>query len=168
MRRKHSWSHDSDSGVSDGSAGSPQSDALQRIVAIVQRTGVSLDGERELTEYEQYIEDLRLNNAVREVFLNRFVSVFSAYEHFVIQPSQDKEQWLSNRDSMQNFDKATFLSDQPEQHLPFLSRFIESQMFATLIDNKIMANWTEVEPNLRVFDRRIRLLRFVTVQSLNS
>jgi hypothetical protein len=61
---------------------------------------------------------------------------------------------------MQNFDKATFLSDQPEQHLPFLSRFIESQMFATLIDNKIMANWSEVEPNLRVFDRRIRLLRY--------
>ncbi|XP_069674606.1 DENN domain-containing protein 5B isoform X2 [Periplaneta americana] len=167
MRRKHSWSHDSDSGVSDGStAGSPQSDALQRIVAIVQRTGVSLDGsgqvnggERELTEHEQYVEDLRLNNAVREVFLNRFVNVFSAYEHFVIQPNQDKEQWLSNRDTMQNFDKATFLSDQPEQHLPFLSRFIESQMFATLIDNKIMANWSEVEPNLRVFDRRIRLLR---------
>lgn len=73
---------------------------------------------------------------------------------------QDKEQWLSNRDTMQNFDKATFLSDQPEQHLPFLSRFIESQMFATLIDNKIMANWSEVEPNLRVFDRRIRLLRY--------
>jgi len=62
---------------------------------------------------------------------------------------------------MQNFDKATFLSDQPEQHLPFLSRFIESQMFATLIDNKIMANWSEVEPNLRVFDRRIRLLRYI-------
>jgi hypothetical protein len=61
---------------------------------------------------------------------------------------------------MQNFDKATFLSDQPEQHLPFLSRFIESQMFATLIDNKIMANWSEVEPNLRVFDRRIRLHRY--------
>jgi hypothetical protein len=61
---------------------------------------------------------------------------------------------------MQNFDKATFLSDQPEQHLPFLSRFIESQMFATLIDNKIVANWSEVEPNLRVFDRRIRLLRY--------
>jgi len=61
---------------------------------------------------------------------------------------------------MQNFDKATFLSDKPEQHLPFLSRFIESQMFATLIDNKIMASWSEMEPNLRVFDRRIRLLRY--------
>ncbi|XP_021923906.1 DENN domain-containing protein 5A isoform X4 [Zootermopsis nevadensis] len=167
MHRKHSWSHNTDSGVPSGSnAVSPQSDALQRIVAIVQCTGVSLDGcgqvngvECELPEHEQYIEDLRFNNAVREVYLNRFVYMFSAYEHFVIQPNQDKEQWLKNRDSMQNFDKATFLSDQPEHHLPFLSRFIESQMFATLIDNKIMANWSEVEPNLRVFDRRIRLLR---------
>nr|CAD7395243.1 unnamed protein product [Timema cristinae] len=208
FRRKHSWSHDSDSGVSDtgsslngGSVGcSPQSDALQKIVAIVRRTGVNLEGvdgnlngdtlddEKELTDHEQYSEEHRFNNAVREVFLNRFVHIFSAYEHFIIQPNQvrspfyqqptisvttrtcqdlcllmillqDKEQWISNRDSMQNFDKATFLSDQPEQHLPFLSRFIESQMFATLIDNKIMSNWNEVDPNLRVFDRRIRLLR---------
>jgi len=96
MHRKHSWSHISDSGVSDeSSAGSPKSDALQRVVTIVERTGVSLDGSKkvngiecELTEHEQYVEDLRFNNAVREVFLNRFVSVFSAYEHFVIQPNQ--------------------------------------------------------------------------------
>ncbi|XP_066992829.2 DENN domain-containing protein 5B [Anabrus simplex] len=180
LRRKHSWSHDSDSGVSDGSSvngshssigGSPQSEALQKSVAILRRTGVSLDdmdgnlhssnhdNERDLTDHEQYVEDLKFNNAVREIFLNRFVHIFSAYEHFVIQPNQDKEQWLSSRDTMQNFDKATFLSDQPEQHLPFLSRFIESQMFATLIDNKIMTIWSEIDPNLRVFDRRIRLLR---------
>ncbi|XP_049778730.1 DENN domain-containing protein 5B [Schistocerca cancellata] len=174
-RRKHSWSHDSDSGVSDGShssSGSPQSDALQRIVAIVRSKGVGVDDivdgnlnndcrdpDYELNEHQQYVEDLRFNNAVREIFLNRFVNIFSAYEHFVIPPNQDKEQWLSDRDSMQNFDKATFLVDQPEQHLPFLSRFIESQMFATLIDNKIMTTWSEVDTNLRVFDRRIRLLR---------
>lgn len=85
-RRKHSWSHNSDAGMSD---------ALQRIVAIVERTGVSLDDsgqmngtECKLSEHEQYVEDLRFNNAVREVFLNRFVYIFSAYEHFVIQPNQ--------------------------------------------------------------------------------
>jgi hypothetical protein len=44
--------------------------------------------ECELSEHEKYVEDLRFNNAVREVFLNRFVYLFSAYEHFVIQPSQ--------------------------------------------------------------------------------
>lgn len=72
---------------------------------------------------------------------------------------QDYEQWLSNRESMQNFDKSTFLSDQPTQHLPFLSHFIETQMFATLIDNKILSAWVKVEPNLRVFERRIKLFR---------
>lgn len=65
---------------------------------------------------------------------------------------------------MQNFDKATFLSDQPQQHLPFLSRFIETQMFATLVDNKILSAWVKVESNLRVFERRIKLLRLFAIQ----
>lgn len=70
-------------------------------------------------------------------------------------------EWLSCRESVQNFDKATFLSDQPELHLPFLSRFIESQMFTSLIDHKILANWGKHNSNLRIFELRIRLLRFV-------
>lgn len=72
---------------------------------------------------------------------------------------QEKEEWLNNRDSMQNFDKATFLSDQPQHHLPFLSRFIETQMFATLVDNKILSHWNPLDPNLRVFETRIKLVR---------
>lgn len=60
------------------------------------------------------------------------------------------EQWLSTRETMQNFDKTAFLSDQPEPHLPFLSRFIETQMFATLIDNKIVSLWEEPDPYLKV------------------
>lgn len=47
----------------------------------------------------------QLNVQVREVFANRFTQMFSDYEVFVIQPSQDKESWFSNRDQMQNFDK---------------------------------------------------------------
>lgn len=60
---------------------------------------------------------------------------------------------------MQNFDKASFLSDQPEHDRLFLWRFIESQMFATLIDNKILSNWGEVDHNLKIFDNRIKLLK---------
>lgn len=60
---------------------------------------------------------------------------------------------------MQNFDKASFLSDQPEQHRLFLWRFLESQMFATLIDNKILSLWGEADNNLIIFDNRIRLLK---------
>ncbi|XP_076058045.1 DENN domain containing pinstripe isoform X2 [Oratosquilla oratoria] len=113
-------------------------------------------------EAQRMMEDFKFNNAIRETFLNRFVHMFCTYDHFVIQPNHqdmDMEQWLSCRESMQNFDKATFLSDQPEMHLPFLSRFIESQMFTTLIDHKILSFWGEKDPNLRVFDMRIGLLR---------
>ncbi|XP_043260512.1 DENN domain-containing protein 5B isoform X2 [Colletes gigas] len=146
----------------------PQSDTLQRIVDIVKRTGVNVDDidsiddnvkERILTSQEEYQETLMFNNAIREIFLNRFVQIFSSYEHFVIQPSQDKDEWLNNRDSMHVFDKATFLSDQPTQHLPFLSRFLETQMFASLVDNKVMSTWSELDFNIRVFDQRISFLR---------
>ena len=73
--------------------------------------------------------------------------------------SQDRESWLSSRESMVNFDKASFLSDQPQRHRPFLSRFLETQMFATLIDNKIMGNWGEYDANLQVFEHRIKTVK---------
>lgn len=61
-----------------------------------------------------------------------------------------------------NFDKATFLSDQPDQNLPFLSRFIETQMFASLIDRKIasLSGEAEPDPNLTVFEHRVKILRY--------
>ncbi|XP_053641988.1 DENN domain-containing protein 5B isoform X1 [Cherax quadricarinatus] len=200
-RRKYSWSHDSDSGVSstEGSMsgshssitslppstatstsplqGPPNSTRshhldpfhfsphLKEITAIAKKAGVydSEEGDRMKKERDsEMMEELKFNNAVREVFLNRFVHMFCAYDHFVIQPNcqeTDMEQWLSCRESVQNFDKATFLSDQPELHLPFLSRFIESQMFTTLVDHKILSNWGKQDSNLRIFDVRIRLLR---------
>ncbi|XP_043799696.1 DENN domain-containing protein 5A isoform X2 [Apis laboriosa] len=164
-RRKHSL-HD----VLDWDRSEPtaQSDTLQRIVDIVKRTGVNVEDidsvednvkERVLSPQEEYQETLMFNNAIREIFLNRFVQIFSSYEHFVIQPSQDKDEWLNNRDSMHVFDKATFLSDQPTQHLPFLSRFLETQMFASLVDSKVMSTWSELDFNIRVFDQRISFLR---------
>ncbi|XP_021707932.1 DENN domain-containing protein 5A isoform X3 [Aedes aegypti] len=157
-------------------------DVRQRIVDIVRRSGgdevdsgtnevmPSAKQKQPLSTLEQYYEDLRLNNSVREIFLNRFVQMFAAYEHFVILPNQDRDEWLSNRESLHNFDKASFLSDQPQHHRPFLSQFLESQMFVTLIDNKIMLSWGDdgslldslngdVEYNLKLFDNRIKILR---------
>lgn len=42
--------------------------------------GVKRDGTWEA------LEELKLNNAIREVFLNRFTHLFCDYDHFVIQP----------------------------------------------------------------------------------
>ncbi|KAK3766868.1 hypothetical protein RRG08_052011 [Elysia crispata] len=105
------------------------------------------------------INSLKFNSSVREIFLNCFVHMFASYENFVINPSQDLEQWLSNRETVHNFDKAAFLSDQPEAHLPFLSAFIETQMFTTLMDSKIVSQWEEADPSLRLFDARIGKLK---------
>ncbi|XP_057340545.1 DENN domain-containing protein 5A isoform X2 [Microplitis mediator] len=147
-----------------------QSDALQRIVDIVKKTGISLDDidavenmtkdeDIILTPREEYQQTLVFNNAIREIFLNRFVQLFAGYDHFVIHPNQDKDEWLNNRDSMHVFDKATFLSDQPAQHLPFLSRFIETQMFASLVDTKVMSSWNQLDSNIKIFDLRIAQIK---------
>lgn len=148
-----------------------KSETLQKIGDIVKRNGTPLaDAEIDIkslprnqqlpTTQEQYYDDQRLNNTIREIFLNRFVHMFTSYEHFLILPNQDKENWLTNRESLQNFDKASFLSDQPEHHKPFLARFLESQMFATLIDNKIMDIWEkDSNQSLKLLDNRIKILR---------
>ncbi|KAL5009858.1 hypothetical protein ScPMuIL_012163 [Solemya velum] len=155
---------------------SQQSEAWTKISALAKKAGVhhtviddlqdsptkqrkELDCKDPTSIPEKDLLDLKFNNAVREIFLNCFVHVFHSYETFVIQPSQDMDSWLTNRETMCNFEKAAFLSDQPEAYLPFLSPFTETQMFATLIDNKIISHWEESDPYVRVFDQRIKAMK---------
>ncbi|XP_029103170.1 DENN domain-containing protein 5B isoform X2 [Scleropages formosus] len=160
----------------NGNLGGEALAVLERLQALATRAGVTAgpagppaspgkDGESEAGGRppagggEEELRDAKLNVQLREVFANRFVAMFADYEAFVIQSAHDLESWLTNREQMHNFDKASFLSDQPEPYLPFLSRFIETQMFATFIDNKIMSQWEEKEPLLRVFDGRLEKAR---------
>ncbi len=73
---------------------------------------------------------MKFNNVVREIFLNRFTCLLYAYDHFVIGAgtNSDRDTYFANRDSMANFDKASFLSDQPDSHLNFLAAFLETQV----------------------------------------
>uniref|UniRef100_A0A7N6AQJ8 DENN domain containing 5B n=1 Tax=Anabas testudineus TaxID=64144 RepID=A0A7N6AQJ8_ANATE len=154
---------------------------LERLQALTKRTGVMVahvdalragvkaqgtegQGNRTAAEEEE-IRNAKLNVQLREVFASRFITMFADYESFVIQSAPDLESWLTNREQMHNFDKASFLSDQPEPYLPFLSHFIETQMFATFIDNKIMSQWEEKELLLRVFDARIDKARLYNVRA---
>ncbi|XP_078405312.1 DENN domain-containing protein 5A isoform X2 [Cetorhinus maximus] len=154
-----------------------ENETMARLQALVRRTGVSLE-KLELREEAGSNKDLKvhcdeeelkihqLNIQIREVFANRFTQMFADYEVFVIQPNQDKESWFSNREQMQNFDKASFLSDQPEPYLPFLSRFLETQMFASFIDNKIMCHDDDDKDQiLRVFDARVDKIRSLNVRT---
>ncbi|KAM8973037.1 DENN domain-containing protein 5B isoform 1-T1 [Pelodytes ibericus] len=153
-------------------------ETIARLQALTKRTGITMekitispppedteDDDHKLQCAENELKDYKLNVQLREVFANRFTQMFADYEVFVIQAAHDMESWLNNREQMQNFDKASFLSDQPEPYLPFLSRFIETQMFATFIDNKIMSLWEEKEPLLRVFDSRIEKIRLYNVRA---
>ncbi|XP_043915047.1 DENN domain-containing protein 5A isoform X2 [Protopterus annectens] len=153
-----------------------ENETIARLQALVKRTGVTLE-KLEVKEEasnnknvkvhcdEEEMKMHQLNIQVREVFVNRFIQMFADYEVFVIQPSQDKESWFTNREQMQNFDKASFLSDQPEPYLPFLSRFLETQMFASFIDMKIMCHDEEKDPVLRVFDSRVEKIRMLNVRT---
>ena len=88
------------------------------------------------------------------------------------------QQWLITRETSQNFDKTAFLSDQSDETLPFLAPFIETQMFASFIDQKILDSLkgghncatlpsldsSEPQPtrdmhNLRVFSSRLKQLQ---------
>uniref|UniRef100_A0A671WDA6 DENN domain containing 5A n=1 Tax=Sparus aurata TaxID=8175 RepID=A0A671WDA6_SPAAU len=154
-----------------------ENETIARLQALVKRTGVSLEkcdlsmshlGDRDgrIQCDEEELKMHQLNIQVREVFANRFTQMFADYEVFVIQPSHDKESWFTNRDQMQNFDKASFLSDQPEPYLPFLSRFLETQMFASFIDCKILCHDDEEkEHTLRVFDSRVDKIRMLNVRT---
>lgn len=71
-------------------------------------SGTNKDMKMQCDEEEMKMH--QLNIRVREVFANRFTQMFADYEVFVIQPSQDKESWFSNRDQMQNFDKVNICS----------------------------------------------------------
>ncbi|XP_064891198.1 DENN domain-containing protein 5B isoform X4 [Columba livia] len=152
-------------------------ETVARLQALAKRTGVTMEkmtitaplAEKEkggkLPCEEMELRDYKLNVQLREVFANRFTQMFADYEAFVIQAAPDMESWLTNREQMQNFDKASFLSDQPEPYLPFLSHFIETQMFATFIDNKIISQWEEKDPFLRVFDSRIEKIKLYNVRA---
>lgn len=62
--------------------------------------------------------------------------------------------------------QASFLSDQPEPYLPFLSRFLETQMFASFIDSKILCHDDEEkEHTLKVFDSRVDKIRMLNVRT---
>jgi hypothetical protein len=82
-------------------------------------------------------EKMVLNTAVREVFVNRFCHMFHSYEHFVIVTEEQDLNLTPQSDTPQNFDKISFLSDQLQAHLPFLSRFLETQAFSIFVDDHV-------------------------------
>ncbi|CAI4221515.1 unnamed protein product [Auanema sp. JU1783] len=146
---------------------------LARVTEIARKVGVSVDVNdlvQEVTTNEKYLKspicrryflDAKLNNAIRECVLHRIAGMLYSYEHFVVggQGCADRESFEASRESLVCFDKASFLSDQPDSHLPFLAAFLETQMFTSFIDAKILSQWETPDDNLALFDMRIAQMR---------
>lgn len=157
-----------------------QSEAFSRVTALAKKTGI-ISSLEDITEslgdalnddrsrlkgvtalkapLDDYARELLTNSALRSIFACFFCKIFNCFESFVIQPGQDMDSWLTNRESMQTFDKAAFLSDQPTASLSFLSAFIETQMFTTFVDNKIISQWEDVDPHVQVFESLLAAYR---------
>ena len=96
---------------------------------------------------------MQFSYAIRELFLQHFVHIFSQYENFVMRPSSEYKSindWYKNREFMDNFDSKMFLIEQPSPYLPFLSHFLTTQMFVSYIDLKIESFYQQADPTVTV------------------
>lgn len=112
-----------------------------------------------LDEGDEEVKEAKLNIQIREVFAGRFSAMFGKYDQFVINSSFDLDSWLCNREGVCNFDKGSFLSVQPTSHLSFMSRFLETTMFSSFVDGKVISRWAEREPMQQLFDSRVERRR---------
>jgi len=114
-------------------------------------------------DHDEWIEDLKHNHKLSLPFRVAFGFIFAGYENFVIEMSvsDNADEWFQARDSMMNFDKVSFLSEQPEGHVPFLSTFLDTPAFASFVDEKIRMDTNADPAQTRVtrFDGLIARIR---------
>ncbi|XP_049430611.1 DENN domain-containing protein 5B-like isoform X1 [Epinephelus fuscoguttatus] len=144
----------------NGNLGGEELAVLERLQALAWRCGAEKkmsDGGKTLVfeEEEEELKAAKLNIQLREVFAGRFAAMFGRYDEFVIHSALDLDSWLSNREGTFSFDKGSFLSVQPAAHLHFLSRFLETSMFSSFVDGKVIARWADREPLQQLFDNRL-------------
>lgn len=100
---------------------------------------------------EEELRIYQLNIQIREVFANRFTQMFADYEVFVIQPSQDKESWFTNREQMQNFDKVSNPAREVVRNESILDSLedLTEDGFSCVICWKQVHNPCDVDGNIR-------------------
>lgn len=98
----------------------PKSEALKRVSELAHRYNVVDD---EFT----CLDEVKLNQSIRMLFFNKIKKcILNNYQHYIMCVPDSKEQV--------KFDTVSYLSDQPLTMRPFLQNFVETQMFATFID----------------------------------
>lgn len=144
--------------------------ALARVAEIARRAGVNVNGQldslkEELNEKKlcieskqsrAYFHEMRANNAIRQCIAWRMAAIFKSYEQFVLGNSLDRDD--DNRESVVSFDKAGFMADHKLSYLPFLAAFLETQMFTSFIDAKLLHSFS-VDDNICILDGMIGELK---------
>lgn len=145
----------------NGNLGGEELAVLEKLQALASQCegGKMADGGKTLghvfEEDDDELKAAKLNIQMREVFAGRFAAMFGRYEEFVIQSALDLDSWLSNKEGSFSFDKGSFLSAQPASRLTFMSRFLETSMFSSFVDGKLISRWAEREPMQQLFDSRL-------------
>ncbi|KAM3870300.1 DENN domain-containing protein 5B-like [Diretmus argenteus] len=158
----------------NGNLGGEELAVLERLQALARRCGggKTTDGgktlDRVFEEEEEELRSAKMNIQLREVLAGRFAAMFGRYEDFVIHSAPDLDSWLSNREGTFSFDKGSFLSVQPATHLHFLSRFLETAMFSSFVDGKVISRWADREPLQQLFDSRVERERLYDTDEEDS
>ncbi|XP_046915530.2 DENN domain containing pinstripe [Dermatophagoides farinae] len=98
----------------------PKSEALKRVSELAHRYNVV---DNEFT----CLDEVKLNQSIRMLFFNKIKKcILNNYQHYIMCVADPKEQV--------KFDTVSYLSDQPLSMRPFLQNFVETQMFASFID----------------------------------
>lgn len=64
--------------------------------------------------------------------------------------------------------QGSFLSVQPAAHLHFLSRFLETSMFSSFVDGKVISRWADRDPMQQLFDSRLERERLYDTDEEDS
>ncbi|KAL5282754.1 DENND5B family protein [Megaselia abdita] len=141
--------------------------SIHKIIRKFQKN-VSDSCSREINSFqEEYDENVFFNLTVREIFLNHLVLTLLNYENYVIYPKKKKYD-RECKISIQNFDKVSFVSDQLFCG-NFFSKFVESQMFASFVDDKILSELEEaMNNNILFFDQQIILRKKGKNESIST
>jgi hypothetical protein len=86
-----------------------------------------------------YLDDLKLNHTLRVLFTAAFEeNLLKNCDKFIV--SSQAENTNNSAAARVKFDVVSFLSDQPDAQIPFFKKFLDTQMFASLIDSRFRKN----------------------------
>ncbi|MES1902439.1 MAG: DENN domain-containing protein 5B, partial [Paramarteilia canceri] len=98
--------------------------------------------------------DIKFNHEIVSVFLTHMAAIFDSYVRYIIWPTVSLYEFenIASNERQILFNGTGFLCNQKFEDLPFLSLFIETQMFATFINNKVKNLWRKTTRNNYIFD----------------